>query len=155
MKVQIIPRGREVVFDFSLVAPASKAADWGNVLHTFEGVPMGKVLLLTVANFPLGSVIEEDEEGENIVFNEVPEGSGAREAGIQKGDTLRALTTLTLPKSANLVKEAIGALYILDSDNPNLFPQTLEALVANAAPNGGSGKAILVVERNAADSADE
>lgn len=150
MKAQLIPRGREVLFDFSLVASPSKAEDWGNVAHTFDVAP-GKVLLLTVAKFPLGSVIEEDETEENILFTEVPEGSGADAAGIKQGDVLRALTTLTLPKQANLVKEAIGALYVLDSMNPNLFGQTLEALVANASPNGGSGKAILVVERNAGD----
>lgn len=153
MKAQIIPRGREVLFDFLLVAsPANrmKVDDWGQVTHTFD-VPPGNVLLLTVANFPLGSVIEESEDGDDVVFTEVNEGEGAQLAGVQVGDRLRAVTTLTIPKQANLVKDAMGALYICDPKNPYLFPQCLEALVANAVPNGGSGKAILVVERDASN----
>ena len=148
-KPQIVPRGVEVAFDFKVIANSvSQGIEWGEYAQAFEPTE-GKVMFTSVVRLPLGAIIEEDStEGDNIVFESITEGKGADLAGIQVGDTLRAITAL-----ADLKGKKQGAVYVLDSRNPRLFPETMNAITSNAVANGGSGKAILVFERDASKAA--
>lgn len=139
-------KGTPVNFDFKIVAGA-KGDEWGEVTETFIATP-GYVLFTGVVTYPLGCVIEEAQNGEAIAFTEVNDGGG-KAAGIEVGDVIRACTALTVPPSANLVTEPVGALFQTNPMNPNLFDQTMEAVSSNAVANGGTGKAIIVIERSA------
>jgi hypothetical protein len=94
------PSSVPVTIDFKVVA-GGKGAEWGEISETFAQSP-GTVLYTTVTTYPLGCVIEEVEGGSALEFTEVNEGLGGALAGIQKGDRLRAVTALTLPRLANL-----------------------------------------------------
>ncbi len=96
MKTIIVPRGVPVTFDFTAVA-GSKGMEWGTVVETFPAT-MGKVMMTCIASFPLGCVVEETKDGSEIVIAEVTEGLGGSNAGLLKGDRIRAFTAVTLPK---------------------------------------------------------
>lgn len=96
MKTIIVPRGVPVTFDFTAVA-GPKGMEWGTVVETFP-VTMGKVMMTCIASFPLGCIVEETNDGSEIVISEVTEGLGGSNAGLLKGDRIRAFTAVTLPK---------------------------------------------------------
>ena len=141
-----IPRGQAVTFDFKVVA-GGKGAEWGEVVEVFPQRP-GTLLFTSVVSFPLGCVVEEVDGGDALAFSEVAEGLGGAAAGIRPGDRLRAVTALVVPRAANLVKEPVGALFTANPLNPRLFDQAMEALQSNSPANGGTGKAIIVFERD-------
>ena len=147
MAAMPIPRGQAVTFDFKVVA-GGRGAEWGEVVEVFPQRP-GTLLFTGVVSFPLGCVVEEVDGGDALAFTEVTAGMGGDLAGIRPGDRLRAVTALVVPRSANLVKEPVGALFTANPLNPRLFDQAMEALLSNSPANGGTGKAIVVFERDA------
>lgn len=113
--------------------------EWGALSRAFPA-DVGKVVITTVTNSPFGAVLIED----SVFIESVKEGLGVEAAG----DVISAVTAIIVPKAANLVNKAMGAVYIAHSCNPNLFPDVMEALTSNAVVCGGYRKAILVVQRD-------
>lgn len=154
MMAELVPRNSEVSFDFTPIAGKSKAMEWGAVSQKFNASP-GTVVMTAVASLPLGATLAERGGGSRIVVEEIKPGMGAEAAGMRVGDVLTAVTAIKIPKAANLVKEPIGAVYLCDERNPNLFNEVMDALVSNSEANGGYGKTILVFERDAKGALDE
>jgi len=141
-----VPRGQEINFDFSPIAGASLAMKWGAHSRAFHA-DVGNIIMTMVASFLIGPVLIQDINGDSVTIESVKEGLGAEAAGLRAGGVIHAVTAITVPKAANLVNEVMGAVYIADSRNPNLFPEAMEALMSNAVPNGGYGKAVLSAVR--------
>ena len=150
----LVPRGQEITFDFTPIAGKSKALEWGAHQQGFTARE-GNVMMTTVASFPLGAVLVENVKTNEVYVESVVAGKGAEVAGMRAGDILTAVTAVAVPKAANLVKEPVGAVYVLNPSNPRLFPEVMDALTSNAEGNGGYGKAILVFERSAQSALDE